>query len=288
MRNPPRKAAIFAALAASGAATAWLGVRLYGVLDPEWLSDIMFTVGLTTALITLVLLIQALFHIRGMAKLKAGSGRVAQWHVSAIEWDKFRAADSGRVASDPMYLGNDLWIRKATPPAGVDVIVGEKSLIVDNSYHVLRMNGLPELRLIDWLDNAATVDRPPDCLEFLLAYPRGRYGGIKYTTLRVPVPESAWEQGRLAYGQFAPALERRRARGPIALRNPRRTLQVCAVLLAISLATTAWGWIEAERVGWNLYNSLTPLFLLLGGGAGAFFALLLAGLTLLLRPRAVG
>jgi hypothetical protein len=288
MRNPPRKAVLFAALALSGAAVAWLGVQWYGVLDQEWVSDVMFTVGFTTTLIMLVLLIQALFHVRGMAKLKAGFGRVAQWRVSAVEWDKFRTADSGRVAADPTYLGNDLWIRKATPPEGVDVIVGEKSLIVDNSYHILRMNGLPELRSISWLDNSATAGRPPDCLEFLLAYPRGRYGGIKYTTLRVPVPQAEWVQGRLAYDQFAPELERRRARGPIALRNPRRTLQVCGVILAISLATTAWGWVEAERVGWNMYNSLTPLFLLLGGGAGAFFALLLAGLTLLLRPKAVG
>ena len=288
MRNPPRKAVLFAALALSGAAVAWLGVQWYGVLDQEWVSDVMFTVGFTTTLIMLVLLIQALFHVRGMAKLKAGFGRVAQWHVSAVEWEKFRAADAGRVAADPTFLGNDLWIRKATPPEGVDVIVGEKSLIVDNSYHILRMNGLPELRSISWLDNSATAGRPPDCLEFLLAYPRGRYGGIKYTTLRVPVPQAEWVQGRLAYDQFAPELERRRARGPIALRNPRRTLQVCGAILAISLATTAWGWVEAERVGWNMYNSLTPLFLLLGGGAGAFFALLLAGLTLLLRPRPVG
>ncbi len=288
MRNPPRKVAIFAALTLAGAATAWLGVRWYDVFDREWVSDVMFTVGFTTALIMFVLLVQALFHVRGMAKLKAGSGRVAQWHVSATEWDRFRVADSSRVASDPTFLGNDLWIRKATPPGGVEVIVGEKSLIVDNSYHVLRMNGLPELRSIGWLDNSATAGRPPDCLEFLLAYPRGRYGGIKYTTLRVPVPQSGWEQGRLAYDQFAPALERRRARGPIALRNPRRTLQVCGLILAISLAAAAWGWIEAERVSWNLYNSLTPMFLLLGGGAGAFFALLLAGLTLLLRPKPAG
>jgi hypothetical protein len=113
MRNPPRKAAIFAALAASGAAVAWLGVQLYDVLDQEWVSGVVFTIGLTTGLIMLVLLVQALFHARGMAKLKAGSGRVAQWHVSAADWDKFRA-DSDRAASDPAFPGHELWIRKAT------------------------------------------------------------------------------------------------------------------------------------------------------------------------------
>jgi hypothetical protein len=270
--------------ALSAAAAAWFGVQLYDALDQKWVSGVLFTIGLTIALIMLFLLIQALFHTRGMAKLKAGAGRVAQWHVSAADWDKYRA-DSDRAASDPRFRANELWIRKATPFEGVEVVIGEKSLIVDNSYHVLRMHGLPELRSISWRDNAATAGRPPDCLEFLLAYPRGRYGGIMYTSLRVPVPEAALEQGRRAYCQFAPALERRMARGPIALRNPRRTLQVCGAILTIGLAALAWGWIEAERAGWSIYNAQTPLILLIGGGMGVLFAVLLGGLTLILRPK---
>lgn len=283
MRNPLRKAAMFAALAASGAAAAWLGAQIDGGAGQEWLPGILFTIGFTTGLIMLVLLIQALFHVRGMAKLKAGTGHVARWHVSAAEWDRFRAAEPGRVASDPTYLNNDMSIRSTTRGEGVEIIVGRKSLIADNSYHILRMNGLPELRSISWLDNSATAGRPPDCLEFRLAYPRGRYGGILYTTLRVPVPEAALEQGRQAYYQFAPALERRQARGPIALRNPRRTFQVCGAFLAVGLACAAWGWIEAEKLDWNLYNAEAPLFLMIGGGAGVFFAVFLAVLTLLLR-----
>jgi hypothetical protein len=101
----------------------------------------------------------------------------------------------------------------------------------------------------------------------------------------VPVPEAALEQGRRAYCQFAPALERRMARGPIALRNPRRTLHVCGAILTIGLAAFAWGWIEAERAGWSIYNAQTPLFLLIGGGMGVLFAVLLGGLTLILRPK---
>lgn len=287
MRNPPRKAAMFTVLAAFGAAVAWTGVQLYEVLDPRWLSGIVFTVGFTTLMIALVLLVEALLLARGMAKLKAGRGRVAQWHVGAAEWEKFRAADKDRAASGP-GLYNDLRLRKATPPGGVEVIVGKKSLIVDGSYHVLRIHGLPELRAAGWLDNSATPGRPPDCLEFSLIYPRGRSGGTVTMCLRVPVSEAALAQGRQAYLQFAPELERRRARGPIALRNPRRTLQVCGTMLAIGLAVAAWGWLEAEKLGWNLYNTLTPLFLLIGGGMGVLFAVVLGGLTLFLRPRPSG
>ncbi len=285
MRNPPRKAAIFAGLMAVGAMSGWLGVQRHNATGEDWISGIMIAAAFAIVPVMLVFLIQALFHTRGMAKLRAGIGRVAQWHVSAAEWDKFRGSEGERTAADPRFLGNDLWVRRRTPAEGVEVIVGEKSLLVDNSYHVLRMNGLPELRGIGWLDNSAMPGRPPDCLEFLLAYPRGKYGGIQHTTLRVPVPQSARVEGRKAYLQFAPALERRRAKGAIALRNPRRTLQVCGIILVASLAAVAWAWFEAERTGWSVNDTMVPLVAMVVGSVLAIFAALLGGLTLLLRPR---
>ena len=76
------------------------------------------------------------------------------------QWDKFRGFDTVRQNSDLHRLINDLWIRRRTPPQGVDVVVGEKSLLVDHSYHVLRRGGLPELRGIGWVDNSARAGRP--------------------------------------------------------------------------------------------------------------------------------
>jgi hypothetical protein len=285
MRNPPRKAAIFAGLVAFGLLLGWLGARRHEAIGGDWVSAVMLAGGFAIVPLAAVLLIQALFHTRGMAKLRAGFGLVTRWHVSAADWDKFRALDARRSLSDLHFLANDLWVRKRTPSAGVEVIVGEKSLIVDDSYHVLRMNGLPELRSIGWLDNSAAPGRPPDCLEFLLAYPRGRYGGVQYTTLRVPVPEAARVQGRQAYLQFAPALERRQAKGAIALRNPRRTLQVCGVLLVASLVAVGWAWFEAERTGWSVNDTMVPLVTMVVGSVLAVFAALLGVLTLLLRAR---
>jgi hypothetical protein len=283
MRNPRKKAAIFASFVALGGALVWVGVEHHVPLGGDWVPGLMVVAGALTAFACTLWLIQSLFHMRGMAKLEAGIGVVARWHVGAGDWDKYRAADAARVASDPQFLVNDLWIRKHTPPEGVEVIVGEKALIVDGSYHVLRMHGLPELRGIGWLDNSAAPGRPPDCLEFLLAYPRGRYGGIQHTCLRVPVPKAAQVPARKAYLQFAPALERRRARGAIALRNPRRTLQVCGAMLAASLIAFAWGWFEAERTGWTLDETMVPFVTLVVAAMAALFAVVLGGLTLLLR-----
>jgi hypothetical protein len=285
MRNPSRKAVIFASLVAFGLALAWFGVEHHVPLGGDWLPGLLVVGGGLTAFACSLWLIQSLFHMRGLARLEAGIGVVARWRVGALDWEKYRAADAAREASDPQFLVNDLWLRKTTPMEGVEVIVGEKALIVDGSYHVLRMNGLPELRSIGWLDNSATPGRPPDCLEFLLAYPRGKYGGIQYTCLRVPVPEAAQVPARKAYQQFAPALERRRAKGAIALRNPRRTLQVCGVMLAVSLVAAAWGWFEAERTGWSLDETMAPFGTLIVASMAALFAVVLGGLTLLLRSK---
>ncbi len=285
MRNPPRKAAIFASLLALGLLLAWLGANSHVPLDSDWVPGSMVAAGGLVAFASSLWLIQALFHMRGMAQLQTGIGVVARWHVGAIDWEKYRLADDARALSDAHHLVNDLWIRKTTPPEGVEVIVGRKALIIDGSYHVLRMNGLPELRAIGWLDNAATPGRPPDCLEFLLAYPRGKHGGIRHTCLRVPVPAAALEEGRKTYDQFAPALERRNAKGSIALRNPRRTLQVCGAILLASAAAAGWGWLAANRTGWSFNETITPLVLLIAGAMGALFAVVLGALTLLLRPR---
>ncbi len=232
-----------------------------------------------------VALIQGLLFARGQAKLRAGVGHVAQWHVGAADWERFRVFDFERVALDPTRFRNDMQIREFIPPEGVDVIVGETSVIVDDSYHVLRLNGLPELRSIGWIDNAATPKRPPDCLEFKLAYPRSRFGNITYTTLRMPIPEAAFEQARKVYHHFAPAIEGRFAKGPIALRNPIRTLQACGALLFASLAAASWAWLEAESMGQSINNTETPMVVLIVAGAVSAFALILSAATMLLREK---
>ena len=241
MRNPSRRPRYLPACLQSPprpAGSAWSGITRAWA---DWVVIVLFAVVVPIVPFAPVLLIQGLLFASGKAKLDAGIGRVAQWHVAAEDWDRFRAFDRERVAAYGASYVNDLRIRQVTPPGGVAVIVGKTSLIVDHSYHVLRLSGLPELRNIGWVDNSATPQRPPDCLEFKLAYPRSRYGTITYTTLRVPIPEAAFGQARLAYYHFAPAIERLHATRPVALRNPIRTLQVCGVLLLVSLAAARLG-----------------------------------------------
>jgi len=279
VRNPARKLLIFCAMVGLGALLVWLGATRQAANGPDWTSVAPIAVGFSLGPIGLVFGIMAALHVRGEAKLLAGESRLAEWHLTAEQWDKFRAFDGRRQDIDLHRLVNDLWIRKRTPGEGVDVIVGEKSLLIDHSYHVLRPRGLPELRAIGWLDNASVAGQPPDCLEFELAYPRGRYGGVQLTTLRVPFPPSARGDAARVYHFFAPRLVRKPA---IALRNPRKTYRVTAIVFLLSLAACAIGWAMAEATGWSANETIVPMVLLIVGTIVGLTALLLGIATRLL------
>jgi hypothetical protein len=268
MRNPARKALYCLLAALAGAALVWFGALRQQRIGEDWTAIVPAFVGLAVAPIAFVTLIQALFAARGQALLMAGHRVIARWHVYPAEWERFRNLDARRAAEHPSLV-NDLWIRKAAPTDGVEVIVGEKSLLVDRSYHVLRPGGLPELREISWLEG------PPTCLEFSLLYPRGRYGGTLPLTLRIPVPPGARGAAQRVVDHYAPRVRRRPG---LALRNPRRTYRVCAVLFVAAAAMAAAGYAVA-RARPHGADPLVPLLLLIGGvGLGAF-ALILAGAT---------
>lgn len=272
MRNPARKAVYCLIAVLAGAALVWFGVGREQRIGEHWTSIGPVFVGLGIAPISFVLLIQALFAARGRARLIAGHRVIARWHVYPGEWEQFRRLDSRRAA-DHSSLVNDLWIRKASPSDGVEVIVGETSLLVDQSYHVLRPGGLPELRSVGWLDG------PPTCLEFALLYPRGRYGGTLPMTLRIPVPAGARAAAQRVVDHFEPLTRRTPA---LALRNPRRTYQVCAILFVAAAAMAAIGYARARAGG---ADPLVPLALLIGGGGLGAFALILGLATFALTRR---
>lgn len=273
MRNPARKAVYCLIAVLAGAALIWFGALRHEQVGEDWASIAALALGFTLVPFGLVFLIQALFATRGRARLLAGHRVIARWHVYPGEWEQFRALDARRAGGDAA-LANDLWIRKAKPAGGVEVIVGETSLLVDDSYHVLRPGGLPELREVRWLDG------PPTCLEFALLYPRGRYGGTLPLTLRVPVPAGARGLARRVVDHFEPRLRRRPA---LALRNPRTTYRVCAILLAAATVMGSAGYALDLSIP-DGGDPLVPLAMLIGGvGLGAFAIILVLATFLLTR-----
>lgn len=274
MRNPARKALYCLIALLCGAGLVRFGVLREQRIGEDWTAIAPLALGLAMVPIAFFVLVQALLAARGQARLKAGHREIARWHVYPAEWDQFRRLDARRAAEHPS-LANDLWIRKATPRDGVEVIIGETSLLADRSYHVLRPGGLPELRGVGWLNG------PPACLEFALAYPRGRHGGTLKLTLRIPVPAGAHGLARRVLAHFEPRVRRRPG---LALRNPRRTYRLCALLVAAAAAMGAIGYALAGARA-DGADPAVPVVLMIGGlGLGAF-AVILALATYLLTRR---
>lgn len=273
MRNPARKALYCFLAVVAGVASIWFGAEREPV--QHWSATVPIALGFTLAPIGMVFLIQALLAMRGRALLLAGRRVIARWQIYPAEWEQFRKLDSRR-SGDDVALSNDLWIRKAAPAGPVDVIVGEKSLLIDDSYHVLRPGGLPELREV------RLIDGPPACLEFALRYPRGRYGGSVPTTLRIPVPAGSRGDARRILAHFEPLLRRRPG---LALRNPPKTYRICAIL--VLAAAAAGGLAYAAGVGGaDGVSSLLLPGLMIGGLVLGVFAIILALATFLLTRRA--
>jgi len=273
MRNPRRKVGYWLALGLAGAS-----VVLATVFGADWIGDLpkalMFGIGGGAASFGLVGFLMAVPASIGHARLMSGRGVIERWRVSAEEWDRFRAFDASRAAQD-QTLTNDLLIQSDTPQQGIDVIVGRTQLIVDGSYHTLRPLGLPELRAVGWLN--APVD--PECLEFTLLYPAGRYGGAKRTTLRVPVPPSAREAGVRVYHHFHGRVPK--FRPGLAYRRPRLVIGGGIALFLACLAVSGIGWLlDARGVGGDLPALLMPLGLVV-----AIFPLLVTVVvTLIVQP----
>jgi hypothetical protein len=186
MRNPLRRAGISFVFTLLGIGLLFLGIALYEPFS-QVAGGICGVLGLTVAIVSFFVCIWALVSVPGYNRLRAGKGVIARWHLSAAEWDRFRALDKIRAAQHS-DLRNDLWIGKHTPPGGVEVIVGEKQVMVDGSYHRVH-RFVPNGRLINWLAGN------PECIEFPASYPRGRSGGSVDLTLRIPVAPTARADG---------------------------------------------------------------------------------------------
>lgn len=274
MRNPSRKVLYCLLALIVGAGLIRFGFGREQRIGEHWSSIVPIFLGFGIVPFALVTFIQALFAARGQARLLRGEGVIARWQVFPTEWEQFRRLDSSRSAK-AFALGNDLWVRRAAPMEPVEVIIGEKSAMIDGSWHPLTPRGLPELRGVSWLEG------PPICLEFALLYPPGRYGSSVPKTLRIPVPPSARAAAERVVAHFEPITRRH---PPLALRDPPRTYRVCAILVLGSALAAILGYALA-RADPDGSGSLVQVGLMVAGTIFGTFALILALATFLLTRR---
>lgn len=270
MRNPRRNIGYSLAVVLLGGATA-----LAAAFSADRIGDVpsalITSLGGICAIFGLFGVLMSVFAAIDHARLMSGRGVIARWRITPDEWDRFRAFDAKRAAQAPSLV-NELRINEDTPKQGVDVIVGRTQLIVDGSYHTLRFRGLPELRAVGWLNAPAD----PECLEFALLYPAGRYGGAKLLSLRVPVAPSAREAGVRVYHHFQSSLPK--FRPGLAYRRPGLVFGWGIGLVLVCLAVSGVGWLlDARGVGGDL-----PTILMVSGLVAGLVPLLVTVMVALI------
>jgi hypothetical protein len=227
MNNQPRLVACSAAIGAVGVA----GVIAWPHLSARFgdAGDIAGAFMGGVAMLSFFVLGMALLSWLGKARLRRGKGVIARWRVSAAEWDRFRAFDAQRSAEHPALI-NELILRPVTPPEGVDVLFGRRQAMVDGSYHSL--SGIPHVAAVSWL----TAPADPECLEFSLVYPAGRFGGIRRFSLRMPVPAVAREDGVRVFWRYH--VKAPQPRSGLVFQRPRAVFGTC---IAVALTAAAIG-----------------------------------------------
>lgn len=273
MRNPGRKIWFYLAWALAGAALCALMVQQVGRSQAEWWEAALGAIGLTVALIAPTQMLFAILHMRGRAKLLAGENVLTRWSVTPEEWEKFRFFDRIRAAT-PGTFTNDLTYDDAPLSAPVEIIVGRKSALIGDSYHVIRKGGIPITYALYWLPAPAD----PECLEFHISYPRHRSPPVRMT-LRFPVPARFRAEGIKVFDHFAPLMPRGEG---IALRRPALTIGVSLAIAAVSASVFAWGIAKLQD---STAIDEARLMAAVFGGVIGVAALLMALLTALLARR---
>jgi hypothetical protein len=267
MRNPARKIIIYLALVLLGVALAMYGISTEKRIGEAWTSTGFTLGGIVIAPIAFLLLIRALFNTWGRAKLVAGQDVLARWHLSADEWERFTAFDRARDEQD-YRLVNNLRPDGARLQRGIDVIIGKKSALIGDSYHVLRKGGIPGLTTIQWL----TAPADPECLEFGIVYPRHRTAHL-YMAFRFPFPATARGDARRVYDHFEPLL---RSQPALALQNPNSTIKIALGVALAAAAAAAWGLWRAKT---GHSDEVAALVAAVAGSIVALAALLVALMT---------
>lgn len=273
MRNPTHKIVVYLALIIFGVALAKYGIDAERRIGEAWTSTGFSIVGISIVPVAIIFFIRAIFYSRGRAKLLAGRDVIARWHLTADEWERFRAFDRSRGESN-VRLFNDLLYKKERQDRGIDVVVGKKSCMIGESYHVLRKGGIPGLTALHWL--SAPAD--PECLEFHIVYPRHRSTPV-YLAFRFPFPAAARSDVRRVYNHFEPLL---RFKPTFAMRRPGTTIRIALAIAAVCAMALAWGLSQREMVE---AGNLVPLIAAVVGAIVGLTALLVALLTALFSRR---
>lgn len=277
MRNPGRKALLALAGLAVAITMFWLAVTERTGAEDSWSTVTVGMGGLTLLAVCLYYAVAGALAARGSARLRAGFDVVARWQVPPADWDRFRAiglADTG--VSLPLLKDLHFHPRRVTPPEGVEIIAGQRGVLIDECFFAVapgKANGL---------ESAGWAKTSPPCIALVIR--NWTRTPSSSTTSRwlllLPVPWSARTQGEQALAHYRRAIDGIVDLGVLAFRYPARARWLFWTVLAISAAAGALGfWLEIDGMPGDL-----PAYLGITGTMVALATLLL-GFVFLPRRR---
>ncbi len=184
-RNPVRVRNICAALAMAGLALLAVPFLSSGIPLTQMLISNLYGPMLALGFIAFTLcgVVALLLHFRDSKRYRAFQSEArVRWTITAEAWRNFQTFDRAR-ALDPAVAFNFLSLPRKIPEAGVEVLAGERGLMVGGElllFSVIASGG--PLQPV-WLDG------PPLCMEIWCVFQTNGSSGT--CTLRLPVDAAA-------------------------------------------------------------------------------------------------
>lgn len=280
----PDRSVLIAAGVTVGSATAlaWGALTMIAEGGEPPGTSIAVAVGIIGVVFGPLLLINFLWAVRIVGRLRRGEGVIARWTVSPETFERFREDEARRKdANGP----NDWRLPKTTPSAGVEVIFSEDGVLVGETFFGLASSGLAHIHGFE------TIPDSPLALRFATALTTGQWrsSGSQIVTqfgeLRIPVATGANEElarvvehfrlvltgerlvkpdfwkGRVRLGLWIIAISAVIAAGGFGLNAAKVELGIIPLIMAVTGVIFAFGGLilafiasrfaERQRRGWD-------------------------------------
>lgn len=187
MRHPERGRNISVAVTLASVALITVPLLLPKGTLSVGVSSGMVACGLTVGLLALILSLQLHFNTKRYNKLIAGEGLLAQWMVTPDDWRKFMAYHVELAKLNPQYR-NHLKLTAKPSVEGVEVILGERAIIVDGDYQEI-----PTVNNDSRFDGLELIVGPPMFINMHITAVYHTKSGSRrtYYALRFPVTAEA-------------------------------------------------------------------------------------------------
>lgn len=153
-------------------------------------------------------------------RLLRGERLLVRWTLSPAEWAQFRENERNRASRGK---DNAVKVRAEREATGIDVVITEESLMVDDDFY-----HLGEMRGLQWL-----TETPP-CLDFRMVTPTK--GSSVTWHIRFPAPVASESLARVPWDVFQKRLVPRDERSRIpGFRIARRVSVIIAIVSAAAL-----------------------------------------------------